>query len=95
MVIPPNIQIERNNIRWAHILREHTLDDWGRIHDLRETISECDSGTKHHLLANLKALLWINRNTDVIYIFIGSMLSIILIIMRSKIDTETSIAMER
>ena len=47
------------------------------------------------LLANLKAFSRIDRNTDVICILIGSMLSTISIIMRSKIDTETPITMER
>ena len=76
-------------------LREHKLDDQGRVYDLIVTISEHKSGSKKDLLANLKASSRIDRNTDVIFIFIGSMLSMILIIMRSKIDTETPTAMER
>ena len=76
-------------------LREHKLDDQGRVYDLRVTISEYKSGSKKDLLANLKANSRIDRNTDVICVFIGSMLSMISIIMRSKIDTETPIAMKR
>ena len=76
-------------------IRDHKLDDRGRVRDLRETISEYESGSKQSLLANLKASSRIDRNIDVICIFIGSMLSMISIIMRSKIDTVTSIVMER
>ena len=62
---------------------------------MRDTILEYEYGSKKDLLVNLKASSRIDCNTDVICIFIGSMLSMISIIMRSKIDTETPIAMER
>ena len=57
-------------------LREHKVDDQGRVYDLRVTISEYKSGSKKDPHANLKANSRIDRNTDVICIFIGSMLSI-------------------
>ena len=76
-------------------LREHKLDDQGRVYYLRVTISEYKSGSKKYLLTNLKASSRIDRNTDIICIFIGSMLLMNSIIRRSKIDTNISIAMER
>ena len=76
-------------------LKKHKLDDQGRVHDLKKARSEYKSGSKKILLANLKASSRIDRNTDVICILIGSMLSTISITMRSKIDTETLITMER
>ena len=75
-------------------LREHTLIDQGRV-NLRETITQYKSSLKKYLFPDLKASSRIDRNTDVIYILIGSILSMISIIMRSKINTETPIAMER
>ena len=76
-------------------LREHTLENTGRVNDLRETIMEYKFGSKKHLLASLKDASRMERNTDEISMFIGSMMSMISIIMRSDIDTETPIAMER
>ena len=76
-------------------LREYKLDDQGRVYDLRVTISEYKSGSKKYLLTNLKDSSRIDRNTDIICIFIGSMLLMNSIIRRSKIDTNISIAMER
>ena len=46
-------------------LREHELDDQGRVYYLRETISEYKSGSKKDLFENLKASSSIDRNTDV------------------------------
>ena len=66
-------------------LRGHKLDDQGRVNELRETLSEYKSDSKKQILLDLKASLRIDRNTDAIYIFIGSILSMISIIMRVRL----------
>ena len=62
---------------------------------MRETITEYKFGSKKHLLASLEDASRMERNTDEISMFIGSMLSTISIIMTSDIDTEIPIVMER